>query len=67
MSANTLTDYANAHATTPGVPKDESVLGLKLLWIIARKLDRDAGVTDTNYEALILAQNQSVDPIALVP
>lgn len=67
MAQSTLADYANAHATQVGLPPDSVQLALKLLWILVRKLDRDGGVTNTNYEALLLAQPQTVNPVTLVP
>lgn len=51
----TLATLNTAEATQPGLPQSESVLLAKALLIIAHKLDADAGVTDTNYAALVLA------------
>lgn len=63
----TLATLNTTEASQAGLPQQESVLLAKALLIIARKLDRDAGVTDTTYEALVLAATTISVPATVVP
>lgn len=65
--ANTILELTGSHAASHGIPTEREVQLAKALRVMARKLDRDAGVTDTNYEAIVDALVVSDDPTTVVP
>jgi len=63
----TIAGMKATHVSTPAPDTNGAIALVKALLIVARKLDRDAGVTDTNYEALVLAAATNTDPSLVVP